>query len=273
MLDFLNSGFLNVTLLDVVDIAVVSGFFIFLYRALKNTIALNILLGMIVIIALKFIANTIQLTVTGWILDMVSDVWLVAFIVLFHPEIRKMITIAMRSSFFNRFVKQDVTKKIDEVIEAVLQLSKSHTGALIVFAQSQNVQMTVDTGVPLMSQISKELIMSIFNTKSPLHDGAVIIENQMMTAAKCILPLSNQKRYGSKILGTRHRAALGLSEQVDAVILIVSEETKAISIAYSGELTFDIPPANLERVLTEKLEMDVTKAATEPGTKETASFF
>lgn len=261
MLDFLNSGFLSLSLLDFVDIALVSGFFVFLYRALKNTIALNILLGMIVIIALKFIANTIQLTVTGWILEMISDVWLVAFIVLFHPEIRKMITIAMRSSFFNRFVKQALIKKLDEIVEAVKELSRSHTGALIVFAQSQNVQMTVDTGVPLSSTISKELLLSIFNTKSPLHDGAVIIDNQVITAAKCILPLSNQKRYGNKILGTRHRAALGLSEQVDAVILIVSEETKAVSIAYSGELTFDIPLENLEKVLTDKLEINRTKTA------------
>jgi diadenylate cyclase len=243
-------------MIDLFDIAIVTGFFVFLYRALKNTIALNILIGMIVVIALKFVAETIQLKVTGWILSMIGDVWLVAFIVLFHPEIRKMLTIALRSSFFDRFVKQELSEKLDEIVDAVKQMSDSHTGALLVFSQNQNVQMTVDTGVPLKSEISKELILSIFNTKSPLHDGAVIIDNQMITAAKCILPLSNQKRYGSKILGTRHRAALGLSEQIDAVILIVSEETKAISIAYSGELTFDIPQDNLELVLMEKLNMN-----------------
>jgi diadenylate cyclase len=255
MFDIFNSGLLKFGLIDFIDIVMVTGFFIFLYRALRNTIALNILIGMIVVIALKFIAETIQLKVTSWILSMIGDVWLVGFIVLFHPEVRKMLTIAMRSSFFTRFVKQELNEKLDEIIVAVKAMSDTHTGALIVFSQNQNVQMTVDTGLQLKSEISKELILSIFNTKSPLHDGAVIIENQMILAAKCILPLSNQKRYGNKILGTRHRAALGLSEQIDAVILIVSEETKAISIAYSGELTFDIPKDNLEKILLEKLNM------------------
>lgn len=255
MENIFTDGLLDFGLPAVIDLILVTGLFVFLYRALKNTIAINILIGMIVMIALRSVAEAIHLKVFSWILQMVSDVWLIAFIILFQPEIRKLLTIVMRSSLFNRFVKQDINEKLDEVIEAVKIMSDQHTGALIVFSKSQDVQMTIDHGVQIKSEISKELILAIFNTKSPLHDGAIIIDNQMITSAKCILPLSNQKRYGDKILGTRHRAGLGLSEKIDAVVLIISEETKAISIAFSGELTFDIPKENIRKVLLDKFDI------------------
>mgnify|MGYP006304580701 CR=1 FL=1 len=113
--------------------------------------------------------------------------------------------------------------------------------------------MTVDTGIALNARVTRELLVSIFNTKSPLHDGAVIIENNVITAARCVLPLTNKEKYGSKILGTRHRAGLGLSEQVDALILIVSEETGGISIADGGEMIIDISPDELPDLLRQRL--------------------
>ena len=113
--------------------------------------------------------------------------------------------------------------------------------------------MTLDSGIELQSIVTKELLLSIFNTKSPLHDGAVIIENDLIITAKCILPLSTATSAEGKLLGTRHRAALGLSEQVDALVLIVSEETGAISFAIEGNIEYNIPKKDFKRLLIEKL--------------------
>ncbi len=161
--------------------------------------------------------------------------------------------IISRSRIFRSFVQTKISDVIDEVTDAVKELSEKHIGALIVFPRTQNVQMTIDTGIRIQATLTKELILSIFNVKSPLHDGAIIVENNIIVAARCILPLSQQTKYKGKNLGTRHRAALGLSEQVDAVILVVSEETGSISIADSGELNFNIHIDNLAAVLTSKL--------------------
>jgi len=153
------------------------------------------------------------------------------------------------------FVKKRVNYDTDEIVEAAILMSKQHTGALIVFPQTQDVSMSsIDGGVAIDAMVSKELILSIFNTKSPLHDGAIIINHKMIiTTARCILPLSTTRQIGSKLLGTRHRAGLGLTEKIDAVVLIVSEETGNISIAQNGMLDTTITQTNLKEKLNNKL--------------------
>ncbi|HRP01675.1 MAG TPA: diadenylate cyclase CdaA [Candidatus Kapabacteria bacterium] len=255
-IDLFKIGFLTVSLIDVLDITIVATIFYWIYKALKNTIAIQILIGMIIIMGLQFITEAIDLKSLNWIINTIWNVWLIAFIILFQPELRKLLLLITRSPIFNLFVKTKLSEYIDEVIDAVIELSEKHVGVLIVFTKTQNVQMTVGTGIPLQAVISKELIMSIFNVKSPLHDGAVIIENNMMVAARCVLPLSSVTKYGTKNLGTRHRAALGLSEQVDALILIVSEETGGISIAQGGELTLNISEKELSSIIKFRLSED-----------------
>jgi diadenylate cyclase len=223
---------------------------------LKNTVAVQILFGMVIIIGLQFITEASNFRSLNWILRTISDVWLIAFVILFQPELRKLLMIIVRSPIFRVFVKPKISETLDEVIEAAIEMSEKHIGAIIVFSRTQNVQMTVDTGIPLQSVVSKELLLSVFNTKSPLHDGAVIIDNNMIVAARCVLPLSSQTKFGTKNLGTRHRAALGLSEQADTIVLIVSEETGSISIAEGGELTLNIPFDELREILTNKLSQN-----------------
>lgn len=253
MIELFKIGFLSVTLFDLLDIALVTALFYWLYKALKDTVAVNVLFGLVIIIGLSFITEVINFRSINWILKTISDIWLIAFIILFHQEIRKLLLLITRSPLFKAFVKSKIAETIDEVLDSAKELSEKHIGALMVFPRTQNVQMTIDTGIRLQASVSKELLISIFNTKSPLHDGAVIIDNQMVLAARCILPLSGVTKYKTKNLGTRHRAGLGLSEQVDAVVLIVSEETGAISIADSGELTLNIPIDHLPAVLAAKL--------------------
>jgi diadenylate cyclase len=249
-------GFFVFNLIDMLDILLVGIFFYWIYKSLRNTIAIQILLGMVIILGLQFMTEASNLRALNWILRTISDVWLLAFIILFQPELRKMLMIITRSPIFKLFVKTKISETLDEIIEAAIELSERHIGALIVFSRTQNVQMTVDTGIPLQAVISKELLMSIFHTKSPLHDGAVIMDNNIIIAARCVLPLSSLTKFGTKNLGTRHRAGLGLSEQVDSIVLIVSEETGGISIAQGGELTLNIPDKEIARVLKARFVED-----------------
>jgi diadenylate cyclase len=246
-------GFLNFSWIDLIDIMAVTALFYWIYKYLKDTVAVQILFGMIIILALSFFTEAINLKSINWILRTISDIWLLAFVILFQPELRRLMLMITRNPLFRIFLKSKFSETIDEVIEAAAEMSAKHVGALIVFTRSQNVEMTVDTGIPLQAIVSQELLLSIFNTKSPLHDGAVIIQNQMALAARCVLPLSSVTKYEGKNLGTRHRAALGLSNQVDAVILIVSEETGAVSIAEGGKLTLAIPKEQQPSVLRDRL--------------------
>jgi len=253
LIDIFKIGFITLTLIDLIDISLVALLFFFIYRALKGTVAVQILIGLVLLIFLSFLTEAINLKSINWILKTITSVWLIAFIILFQPEIRRLLMMITRTQAFRFFVKSKMNKTLDEIIYAVLEMSEKHIGALIVFPRSQNTGMTIDTGVELQSIVSKELLISIFNTKSPLHDGAVIIENEIVMAAKCILPLTTLTKFEGKILGTRHRAALGLSEQVDALTLIVSEETGFISLAEEGKLNFNIPKKEIKEILSEKL--------------------
>jgi len=248
-------GFLTVTVIDVLDIAIVTALFFGLYRSLKDTVAVQILFGMVIIIGLSFITEAANLKSLNWILRTISDIWLLAFIILFQPELRRLLLLITRSPIFKVFIRSKISETIDEVIETAIEFSEKHIGALIVFTRTQNVGMTVDTGIKLQAVVSRELLVSIFNTKSPLHDGAVIIDNNLAIAARCILPLSTVTKYQGKILGTRHRAGLGLSEQVDAVVLIISEETGSISVAESGVLLMNIKTEDLPAILSSKLSV------------------
>jgi diadenylate cyclase len=240
MIELFRIGFLEFTLTDLMDIGVVTALFYALYRVLKDTVAVQILLGLVIILAFSFVTQSLNLKALNWILRAISDIWLVAFIILFQPEIRRVLLLITRTRLFRLFIRQNIAETIDEVIDAAGELSDRHIGALIVFPRTQNVKMTIDTGIPLQAVVTRELLVSVFNPRSPLHDGAVIIENQLITAARCVLPLSVTTKIGSRNLGTRHRAGLGISEQSDAVVLIVSEETGAVSLAHEGALTLDI---------------------------------
>ena len=253
MIEILKIGFLNLTIVDIIDIAIVAVLIFWLYRALRETVAVQILVGLVIIIALSFITEAINLKALNWILRTISDIWLLAFIILFQPELRRLLLMITRNPFFRLFVRSKYSETFGEVVETVIELSEKHIGALIVFTRTQNVEMTVDTGIPMNAVVSQELLVSIFNPKSPLHDGAVIIDNQMALAARCILPLSSATKFNGKNLGTRHRAGLGLSEQVDSLVIIVSEETGSISIAEEGELTLNIPKDKISSYIRSKL--------------------
>ncbi len=263
MIELFKIGFISFTLFDLLDIALVTLIFYWIYKALKDTLAIQVLFGLVIIIGLSFVAEAINLKSINWLLRLLSDIWILAFVILFQPEIRKMLVQFTRSPIFHLFIKTNLIESVDEVVDAAIEMSKHHIGALIVFPQTQDVSMvSIDAGIKIDAILSKELLLSIFNTKAPLHDGAVIVDKKrIISSARCILPLSNERRVGNRLLGTRHRAGLGMTEKIDAIVLIVSEETGSISIAMNGKLELDIPHSKLKSKLNEKfiLASPVTK--------------
>lgn len=248
-------GFLSVGLADVVDIALVSVIFYRLYLAMRGTIAAQIFVGLVLILAFSFVAQAANLKAMGWILRTLTDIWVIAFIVLFQPELRRLFVLVGRNPVVRIFLKMNVDESIDDVVGAVTELSKKKQGALIVFVRATGIRIHTETGTKLEALVSRSLLLSIFNPKSPLHDGAVVVKDRLIEAARCTLPLSNLTAWEGQLLGTRHRAGLGISEQADAVVVIVSEETGTVSIAENGSLSRGLTPAVLRRELKERLSV------------------
>ncbi|MBK9248744.1 MAG: DNA integrity scanning protein DisA nucleotide-binding domain protein [Ignavibacteria bacterium] len=177
MFELFHIGFLSFTLIDLIDVGIVTLLFYAVYRVLKDTVAVQILLGLVLILGISFITEAVNFKSLNWILRAISDVWLIAFIILFQPELRRILLLITRSRLFRLFVRSNITETIDEVIDAAKELSEKHIGVLIVFTRTQNVKMTIDSGIPLQAVVFKELLVLIFNPRSLLYDGVVIIEN------------------------------------------------------------------------------------------------
>ena len=242
-------GFLSVTVVDVIDILLVAFLIYRLYVVMQGTIAVQIFVGLIVLVALSFIAQLLNLRAMTWLLNTVRDIWVIAFVVLFQPELRRFLTLVGRSPLVRMFVRLDVTETIDDVVAAAVELSKKKIGALIVITRATGIRMVIETGIPLQAKMSKQLLISIFNPKSPLHDGAVVIKDRIVEAAHCTLPLSTQTQFEGIVLGMRHRAAIGVTEQADVTVVVVSEETGTISIADNGLLVRGLTQESLGQKL------------------------
>lgn len=253
-------GFLTITLTDLIDIALVSFIAYRLYMAMKGTIAIQILAGLLIILSFSLIAQAVDFKAMSAILRTLTDIWVIAFIVLFQPELRRLLVLVGRNPVIRLFLKMDVDESINEVVAAVTDLSRRKTGALIVFTRATGIRMHVETGTRLEALVSRTLLLSIFNPKSPLHDGAVVIKDRLIEAARCTLPLSNITEWEGKLLGTRHRAGLGISEQADVIVVIVSEEDGTVSIAENGALARGFTPAALRKELKARLAVDADRS-------------
>lgn len=237
MFDIFRIGFLNVTFVDVIDIAIVTFIIYRLYMLLKGTIAAQIFIGLMIILVLSFISQAANLKALSWLLKLVTDIWVIAFLILFQPEIRRLLVIVARNPFFRIFVKSEAPESASIITDAAFELSQHQHGALIIIVKSTGIRGFTETGEQLNAKLSVAMLRSIFYPRSPLHDGAVIVKNSIIEAARCTLPLSSTTFVNGESLGMRHRAGLGISEQADVISVIVSEETGSISIAENGKLT------------------------------------
>ena len=252
-------GFIPFTFIDFLDILLVAGLLFIVYRAMKGTNAPYIMVGIVMIYLAWVIVKALNMELLSTILGQIISVGVIALLVIFQPELRRFLfTLGMRQKewdFLTRFFSLNRKQRSTDtspIVSACLDMSENKVGALIVFRRKDDLQFIIEGGIALDANITMSLIKNVFFKNAPLHDGAVVIDNNRIVAAKCILPVTQSNV--PKSYGTRHRAAIGVSEMTDAVVLVVSEETGAISIVKGGKIKSKIDPQKLNSLLKQALE-------------------
>lgn len=244
MLDFINIG-----IIDIIDIVAVALGMYYIYKMTRGSVAMNIIMGVVFIYIVWVATRALNMELVSGILGGVINVGVIALFILFQPELRQFLqNVGMsqkRNALLRRLFPSGKTVSFDntQLLNAVVNMSESKTGALIVLTQESDLSLIIDTGIVVDAQLSTPLIENLFFKNSPLHDGAVIVNGDRIVAARCVLPSTQQKV--PKSTGMRHRAALGISDISDVIVIVVSEETGAISIAHDGQLKRGIAPDQL----------------------------
>ena len=229
-------GFVPIHWLDFVDIGITAFLVYQVYRLIRGTIAVQVAVALLGLYAVGEIVRAAGLTTLTTLFGAVSDVFVLAVLILFAPEIRQALFLLGRNPIVRRLVTQPPRQKItDEVMAAIREMSRDRIGSLTAFARSTGLRNYIESGTQISADVERDLLTSIFFPNSPLHDGAVIIQGQKVEAARCILPVSDARGLDPH-LGLRHRAAVGLTERTDAFVIVTSEETGKISVAENGRL-------------------------------------
>ncbi|QXD16507.1 diadenylate cyclase CdaA [Rhodocaloribacter litoris] len=253
-----------IRLVDLLEIGLVAYLLYKLYLLMRGTIAVQIFFGILALYLIQVLVTAANMTILRALFNSISDVFVLALIILFQPEIRRVLLLLGQNPLIRRFVRSPAQEAmIGEVVAAVAEMSKRRIGALIAFERTTGLRNYIETGAELQAKVTKDLLITLFFNQNPLHDGAVIIRSQRIEAARCILPVSTSMSL-SPHLGLRHRAAVGLTEQTDAFVVVVSEETGHISVARNGELIQNITVNELRSYLTEALSPQ-SAAETEPA--------
>ena len=241
----------------VLDITIVVFLLVYFIKVAKKSRVWQLIKGIVLLIIITVLSNLLDLRLLYFILTSFMSYGVIALLIIFQPELRRAIEQLGSSTFSKLFgidkSLRDKTKEdIYKVVIAAEEMAKSKTGALIVFERDIKIQDIIETGIKLDAEISPQVLVNIFVPKTPLHDGAVVISNNKITAAACILPLADDKDI-ARDLGKRHRAAIGISKESDAIAVVVSEETGKISIAKDGTLIADVKEDALKRILIKNL--------------------
>ncbi len=266
MIQLFITAFIEIRLLDIIDILLVAVLLFELYNLLKGTVAINIFIGILAIFLIWQIVSALQMELLSKMLGAFFSVGFIAMIVIFQPEIRRFLlalgtqTIGRKRKrrflFWSFNVKNDVTLDIDTIIVACQRMADSKTGALIVVTKRNELRPYLETGEIIDAKISPLLLENLFFKNSPLHDGAIIVTDNQVKAAGCILPVSNNSNL-PKRLGLRHRAGVGITEVSDCISIIVSEESGRISYAKEGKLNANVQPAQLKDFLEQEVGMKI----------------
>ena len=241
----------------VLDLTIVVLVLVKLIKLAKNSKVMQLIKGIVIVILATWLSDILHLTIVHSVLMAILPSGVVALIVIFQPEIRRALEQIGTNKFANFFgMDKDIATRTKEdiykIVIAVEELAKTKTGALIVIERDIKIDDVVSTGIELNSEISPQLLVNIFVPNTPLHDGAVVIANNKILAAACILPLANNRDI-SKDLGTRHRAAVGISKESDAIVIVVSEESGKVSIAKDGTLIADVKEEALKQILIKNI--------------------
>ena len=266
-----NIGFLEVGWVDIIDILFVAVLLYQVYKLMKGSVAIKVFLGFLILYLIYLVVNAAQMELLSNILGQFMGVGVIAAIILFQPEIRKFLLLLGRAPIFNEgnilenfksiwtsrigYKKADITP----LIEAAKTLGGTNTGALIVLSKNSELKFFAESGDRIDAVVSKRLLMAIFNKYSPLHDGAVIIYDNKIIAARCILPVTERDMPAQ--FGLRHRAALGMSENTDTLVIVVSEETGQLSTMRNGEITHNLSTQELRKAINEYLYEESKEAS------------
>lgn len=264
MLSFIKIGFLEIRIWDILDVLLVAVLMYQIYRLLKGSIAFNIFIGFLLVYLLYLLVDLLNMDLLSNILGQFIAAGFLAIFIVFQPEIRRFLLFIGRGtgigerSFWNRLLSRKISESnissqlVNSIVRSINNLAKAKLGALIVFTRTKGEYFFADTGVFMDAEISSKLLESIFQKSSPLHDGAVIITGKKIYAAACVLPVSENPNLPPRI-GMRHKAAVGISEQVDAIVIVVSEETGNVSLANKGKLRLKISQNVLKESISEIL--------------------
>ena len=254
-------GFVPVDWRDVVDVVVVTFLVYQVYRLIRGTIAVQIAFALLGLYVVNVAVSALGLTTLSTLFGALGDVFVLALIIIFAPEIRQALFLVGRNPIVRRFVATAPRQKITaEVVAALDEMSRARMGSLIAFARSTGLRNYIESGTRIQADVERDLLVSIFWHNSPLHDGAVIVQGQKIEAARCILPVSDARELDPH-LGLRHRAAVGLSERTDAFVIVTSEETGRISIAEGGRLDVGLSLGEVEARLGAAFSPDRNRAS------------
>ena len=263
-MEIFHIGFLSIRLLDILDILIVAFLLYKIYELLKGGAAMSIFIGIVAIYSLWWLCvKVLDMKLLGALLGQFIGVGVLALIIVFQQEVRRFLLMFGSNTFiaknpvtkkiFNWQMQSTSTADVTPIVKASVAMSKSRTGAIIVLERNTDLKFYESTGDLMDAEVSKRLIESIFFKNSPLHDGAIIIENNKIKAARCVLPVTESSELPAHY-GMRHRAALGISEQSDALAIIVSEETGQVSIANDGKIISNLSADELEKYLKKELK-------------------
>ena len=248
--------FRTISFIDIIDILIVAYIIYRIMKLLKDTSAERLIKGIIILVGIMLLASMLHLTMISWLLQQALNVGLFAIVVVFQPELRRLLEQIGKGNFSRLIVPADAPDEVESMITATVSacadMSRTKTGALIVFERRERLGEIISTGTAVDAAPSAELIKNIFFKNSPLHDGAMVVRAGRICAAGCVLPLSGNQSL-SRDLGTRHRAAVGMSESADSVLVVVSEETGSISVAIGGMLKRHLSPDMLRKLLENEL--------------------
>ena len=248
--------FRTISFIDILDILIVAYIIYRIMKLLKDTSAERLIKGIIILVGIMLLASMLHLTMISWLLQQALNVGLFAIVVVFQPELRRLLEQIGKGNFSRLIVPADAPDEVESMITATVSacadMSRTKTGALIVFERRERLGEIISTGTAVDAAPSAELIKNIFFKNSPLHDGAMVVRAGRICAAGCVLPLSGNQSL-SRDLGTRHRAAVGMSESADSVLVVVSEETGSISVAIGGMLKRHLSPDMLRKLLENEL--------------------
>lgn len=245
--------FLSFRLIDLIDILVVSFIFYQLLGLIRGTRAAQMVTGLVLIFLTAFIAFWFQLEGLSWLFSNLATVGIIILVIVFQPELRSILAQMGHSRIFQSLIRVEEWKSLEEISRAVIRLAELRYGGLIVLERTVGLKNYIETGKNVSSQLSAEMLTTLFTPYTPLHDGAVIVTGEKIAAAACTLPLTQNPRY-RKLFGMRHKAGIGISEHSDAIAIIVSEETGQISIAHNGRMEKDVERTVFKQRLADYLK-------------------